>query len=38
MVQLFLSVLYWRSKNERRAGFAEVAQILKKEEKKNAGE
>lgn len=33
-----LDTLYWRSKNERRAGFADVAQILKKEEKKNAGE
>lgn len=38
MVQLFLSALYWRLKNERRAGFAEVVQILKEEEKKNAGE
>lgn len=33
-----LDTLYWRSKNERRAGFADVAQILKEEEKKNAGE
>ena len=38
MVQLFLSTLYWRSKNERRAGFSEVVQILKEEKKKNAGE
>ena len=38
MVQLFLSALYWRSKNERRAGFSEVVQILKEEKKTNAGE
>ena len=33
-----LDTLYWRSKNERRVGFADVAQLLKEEEKKNAGE
>ena len=38
MVQLFLSALYWRLNNERRAGFSEVVQILKGEKKKNAGE
>lgn len=33
-----LDTLYWRSKNERRAGFADVVQLLKEEEKKNVGE